>query len=149
MKTITLTDEQYQALCNGESVTIEPPKPEKWKPKGGNYHVDLNGEVFSSNMQQSKIDFGVVYQTREAAEKARDAMRTHNRVLAWLAENDDGWVADWSDSNQDKWSVFYAHETKKWVLSGEYKFQNLGSPQMSEANAEKLCKLLNDGVVEL
>ena len=38
MKTINLTDEQYQALIDGESVTITPPA-KKWNPCKGNWYV--------------------------------------------------------------------------------------------------------------
>lgn len=33
MKTIELTQEQWEALQRGESITIEPPKPKVWAPK--------------------------------------------------------------------------------------------------------------------
>lgn len=149
MKTIQLTDEQYQALMQGESVTIEPPKKVKWEPKGGDWWVSANGCVERDIPSRPTRCFGTEYQTKKAAEKARDAMRTHNRLLAWLAENDDGWIADWSDTSNIKYCVFYKHQTNKWDILSNNAHRTPGIVYMSHKNAKKLCKLLNDGIVEL
>lgn len=149
MKTIQLTNEQYEALMQGQSITIEPPKPEKWEPKGGEWFVSSLGIVHRGvSVEQPRL-FGAEYSTKEAAEKARDAMRVHNRLLAWLAENDDGWVADWSDDKQVKWFVFYNPRKNMWHCGGNSFTIGAGTIYMSQQNAEKLCKLLNEGVVEL
>lgn len=146
MKTIQLTNEQYHALMQGESVTIEPPKPkaEKWQPKGGEWFVNARGEIERLPTEQVTREFGVEYQTKEQAEKARNAMRKYNRLLAWLAENDDGWVADWDNDDQEKWSVRYHHTSKSYETVYNYTIRSLGSVYMSQASAEKLRKLLND-----
>lgn len=153
MKTIQLTDEQYNALMQGESVTIEPPKPkiEKWQPKGGEWSVKQNGKLLRCNSVTEFRIFGTEYQTEEQAEKARDAMRTHNRLLAWLAENDDGWVANWRDDDQGKYYVYSVHtpEGKVYRFNINWNDCGLGTVYMSKNNALKLCKLLNDRVVEL
>jgi hypothetical protein len=151
MKTITLTDEQYQALCNGESVTIEPPKPkvEKWQPKGGQWYVQQDGEIRNQKSTNYPRQFGMSYPTIKHAEKARDAMRVHNRLLAWLSENDDGWVSDWEDTYTLKSYVFYNSKKREWQASHLQYVPVIGAVYMSKENAEKLCKLLNEGVVEL
>jgi hypothetical protein len=152
MKTIQLTDEQYQALLNGESVTIEPPKPkvEKWQPKGGSWCLTTYGYIVQGSDDYSEIDnFGMRYPTKESAEKARDAMRVHNRLLACLSENDDGWVADWEDERQEKCYLYFNHYDNDWEFAWAIAHQQLGTVYMSQQNAEKLCNLLNEGVVEL
>jgi hypothetical protein len=152
MKTIQLTDEQYQALLNGESVTIETPKPkvEKWQPKGGSWCLTTYGYIVQGSDDYSEIDnFGMRYPTKESAEKARDAMRVHNRLLAWLSENDDGWVADWEDDKQVKWFVFYNPRDGRWRSGGNSFTRGLGAVYMSRKNAEKLCKLLSEGGIDL
>ena len=115
MKTIELTDEQYQVL---QSVLLEQ-------------------------------GFKLCEETKEAAEKARAAMRTHNRLLAWLAENDDGWVADWNKHEQAKFSLFQNVYNGFWSFENNTQYMKLGTVYMSYQNAEKLCKLLNDGMIEL
>lgn len=149
MKTITLTEEQYSALMQGEVVTIEPPKPKQWRPKGGDWYVTRYGIVGKYCNSEKAQDFGTLYKTEEQAVKARDAMRKHNRLLAWLAENDDGWDADWDNDDKAKWSVHYKHISKSYETVVNYSVRSLGTVYMSQNNAEKLAKLLNDGVVKL
>ena len=137
-------------------LTDEAPKPkvEKWQPKGGNCIVFSSGRVdidvtATEGEYESNRMFGTTYATLKQAEKARDSMRTHNRLLAWLSENDDGWVADWKDDSQKKYFVYCGNYHKLWGHASTIEHKLLGNLFMSKSNAEKLCKLLNDGVVEL
>lgn len=156
MNTITLTDEQYQALQNGKSITIEPPKTEaiKWEPKGGPFTVAGDGTTHMSNSSDPWKNYGVEYHTREAAEKANKAMRTHNRLLAWIAENDDGWKPDWNDDSQKKFYLRKDHNkalepNSRYYVGSSNSLQSVAVSYMSEQNANKLCKLLNNGIVIL
>ena len=148
MKTIELTEEQYQALCKGEPVTIEPPKPKQWEPMPGAFYIEKDGSItkFCTSIRNA---FGMAYPTLKAAEKARDAMRVHHRLLAWLAENDDGWEADWNKHEQAKFSLFQNVYNGFWSFENNTQYMKLGTVYMSYQNAEKLCKLLNDGMIEL
>ncbi len=100
---ITLTPEQIEAineaLSNGESITIE--SIPKWGPKGGKFLVTdiLNHPITSEKIAKN----GFSYITRALAEHAAKALRSYARQLAWLAENSDGWEADWSDREQKKY----------------------------------------------
>lgn len=151
MKTINLTDEQYQALINGESVTITPPtkKVTKWKPRGGEWYIFGDGEICKTTLGKDYVDYGRFYQSKEQAEWARDKMRTHNRLLAWLAENDDGWREDWREDNNGNWSVDYSFVDKEYTAYDYSYTKDLIGIYMSEENANKLCKLLNSGEVVL
>ena len=108
--TITLTDEQMKALQSGQSITIEPPKQSitKWEPKGGDYKVkyDLTGPTLDTSIMISELQSGLRYNNKSQAEQAARALRSYARQLAWLAENDDGWVADWSDAYQGKYQIY-------------------------------------------
>ena len=151
MKTINLTDEQYQALVNGESVTITPPA-KKWNPCKGNWYVQPM--CYREGMTKAHVENYVSiewhgYQTKELAEWARDKMRTHNRLLAWLSENDDGWREDWSRRNNGNWSVSYSFTYKEYKAYDYAYTKDLLDIYMSEENAHKLCKLLNSGEVVL
>lgn len=153
MKTINLTDKQYQALINGGSVTITLPtkKATKWEPQEGAWYIDLAGCVsrYNANITENIKNFGVTYQTEEQAEWARDKMRTHNRLLAWLAENDDGWREDWREDNNGNWGVDYSFVDKEYTTYDYSYTKDLIGIFMSEENANKLCKLLNSGEVVL
>ena len=98
--------------------------------------------------------YGVEYHTREAAEKANKAMRTHNRLLAWVSENDDGWKPDWNDDSQLKFYLRKDHNkalepNSRYYVDYNHSHQSVAVSYMSEQNANKLCKLLNNGIVIL
>ena len=150
IKKLALMQKQMNDL--EETINAMPDEPktvEKWEPKAGDWFVSGDGNVSRQNTREDFARFGTEYQTKEAAEKARDAMRAHNRLLAWLSENDDGWVADWGDTSNIKYYVFYKHQTNKWDILSNSGYRTPGIVYMSHENAKKLCKLLNDGTIKL
>lgn len=148
---IKLTAEQFEALQSGQPITIEPPKPAitKWEPAGGEYTIKtaLNDVVKCKSAKPFRL-VGLEYQTQSQADSAAKQLRTYARQLAWLAENDDGWVADWKDSKQLKYYIYMSHNSNKITKYTNYTDQSLGIIYMSEANAVKLAQLMNDGIVE-
>ena len=149
--TIQLTAEQFQALQSGQPITIEPPKPAitKWEPAGGEYTIKtaLDDVVKCKSTKPFRL-VGLEYQTKSQADSATKAIRAYARQLAWLAENDDGWVADWNDYEQNKYFVNYNHHNQKFGRGNSYNTQFINTIFMSKANAEKLAQLMNDGIVE-
>lgn len=149
--TIILTDEQMKALQAGQSITIDPPKKvTKWEPKGGHFHIsETLGSIEEFQYKNSTLtEAGLTYQTHTQAEKASKALRSYARQLAWLAENDDGWVADWNIDNQFNYYIYYNEAFGKYEKAYNHKWKMLNTIYMSVQNAEKLCNLLNDGIVE-
>lgn len=156
MKTIELTDEQYKVLqdmlleqgfklCEETKAEIK-----KWKPKPRDFYVEVHGRVTRSTGPNQKLaDFGMYYPTVKMAEKASASMRAHNRLLVWLSENNDGWVADWNNQNQGKYYVRFNVNTGEYLYSWAGSSQILGVVYMSWENAHKLCDLLNEGLIEL
>ena len=146
--TIQLTAEQFEALQSGQPITIEPPKPTiiKWEPRGGNIQITASLNVTG---KWEPTSAGMRYPNTNKANSAAKAIRTYARQLAWLAENDDGWIADWSNNRQIKFYVYYHHETEKAFKSYDASAESFGIIYMSEANATKLAQLMNDGIVEL
>ena len=151
--TIQLTAEQFEALQSGQPITIEPPKPaiqiSKWKPIEGNYCV-VNyclSALHYNKAPSNAADSGLTYKTQSQADSAAKQLRAYARQLAWLAENDDGWVADWS-KDQNKYYVRYSHERAKFEMTFCYQAEYVNLIFMSEANATKLAQLMNDGIVE-
>ena len=149
--TIQLTAEQFKALQSGQPITIEPPKSAitKWEPKPGAFTIDLVSLVSYEAGSNDKYRLaGAEYQTKAQADLAAKQLRAYARQLAWLAENDDGWVADWSKAGQAKYFVYIAHKSNKVTIYRNYTDQSFGIIYMSEANATKLAQLMNDGIVE-
>ena len=149
--TIQLTAEQFEALQSGQPITIEPPKPAitKWEPAGGAYYIctSLSSVAKCKSTKPFRLA-GVEYQTRSRADSAAKQLRAYARQLAWLAENDDGWVADWNDSQQLKYYIYTAHSSNKITTYTNFTDQSFGIIYMSESNAIKLAQLMNDGIVE-
>lgn len=148
--TIQLTAEQFEALQSGQPITIEPPKPTitKWEPKPGRFTADISElKSYESASVKTYQLAGMEYQTQSQADSAAKQLRAYARQLAWLAENDDGWIADWS-KDQNKCYVVYSHEDAKFEIKGCYQSNHLSTIFMSESNATKLAQLMNDGIVE-
>ena len=145
--TIQLTAEQFEALQSGQPITIEPPKPTitKWEPIGGNIQITASLNVTG---KWEPTSAGMCYPNINKAYSAAKAIRAYARQLAWLAENDDGWIADWPDNRQSKFYVYYHHETEKALKSYDASAESFGIIYMSESNATKLAQLMNDGIVE-
>ena len=146
-KTIELTQDQYDALQNGESITINPPK-KKWEPEGGKWVISGIGKASDSmSWADGCTTFGVTRKTKAQAEKAAEAMRIHNRLLAYVDEHAPDWVADWDDSIQTKW---YVYKFKNIYHASSMLVNNLiGVVYMPLHVAEDLVKKLNSGEVVL
>ena len=149
--TIQLTAVQFEALQSGQPITIEPPKPAitKWEPKPGRFTADITTvKSYESTSTKEYQLAGMEYQTQSQADSAAKQLRAYARQLAWLAENDDGWIADWSNSNQFKYFVYIAHSSNKVSIYKNFTAQSFGIVYMSESNATKLAQLMNNGIVE-
>ena len=149
--TIQLTAEQFEALQSGQSITIEPPKPAitKWEPIGGKciIHTELELQARNQTFAPYKL-LSLGFQTVDQADLAMKALYSYARQLIWLAENDDGWKADWLDQNQCKYYVEYSRSSKKFQATWRYGINHLNFIYMSQDNATKLAQLMNDGIVE-
>lgn len=150
--TIQLTAEQFEALQSGQPITIEPPKPTitKWEPIEGNYCV-VNyclSAAYYNRAPSNAADSGLTYKTQSQADSAAKAIRAYARQLAYLAEKDDGWVADWSNSKQGKYYIYIENNSNKITIDRNFTDQSIGLIYMSEQNATKLAKLMNNGIVE-
>ena len=149
--TIQLTAEQFKALQSGQSITIEPPKPAitKWEPTAGKciIHTELDLKLRNQTFAPYKL-LSLGFQTVAQADLAMKALHSYALQLIWLAENEDGWKADWSDADQPKYYVVYLHKSKKFEIDYCYATNYLGAIYMSKDNATKLAQLMNNGVVE-
>lgn len=156
MKTIQLTDEQYNALKNGESITLEPPKKGPWKPEKGKayWHVTSMGFTADSatyhanGADRGRLAFGNIFSSEENAQKASKVMRTHNRILQYIIENDSDWEADWNDRSQKKWFIRFNHDENKWKSDYNTYSQKAGGLYCSHQCCDELVELLNNGWLE-
>ena len=124
-------------------------KPKQWEPRGGDYWVCAWGDVFGGDQIARTSKFGVERQTAKAAKKASAAMRTHNRLLAYVDEFGGDWEADWSDSTQEKVYVYYNYSSRRWSAESWVFRCCEGAVYMSIECAKDLAAKLNSGEVVL
>lgn len=151
MYTINLTKEQFKELKSNKTLTInlEEPKQEKWIPSSGEWNIQLIDYPYKSTIKNTRYrEAGVEYETEEEAIKAYKAIRAYARQLKWLSENNDGWTADWNNVEQEKWYIYYNNKSTEYSSAPKQLGRTISTIYMSENNAEKLCRLLNEGVVE-
>ncbi len=151
MYTIILTKEQFEHLQSNKTLTInlEEPKQEKWTPSGGYWNVALTEKPYKNSIQNKKYsEAGMEYETEEEAINASKAIRSYARQLKWLSENSDGWTANWSDIDQEKYYITFCKKDRMYKKLHVVYIKSINTIYMSKDNAEKLTRLLNEGVVE-
>lgn len=94
---------------------IEEIKDGPWEPKPGQkfYYILEYGKVdtgiwFNDELSLQILDIGNFFQTKEEAEKAVEWLK----AFKTLRDDAKGFKPDWSDPDQDKFSVFYDHTDK-------------------------------------
>lgn len=154
MYTIKLTQQQFSQLQSNKTLTInlDEPKQEKWTQSGGGWNISSTGEIFrhyaysTTNKKYSEV--GLEYETESEAIKASKAIRSYARQLKWLSENSDGFIADWNNIDQKKYYITFCKEDSMYRKLHVVYIKSINTIYMSENNAEKLARLLNEGVVE-
>ena len=151
MHTINLTKEQFEKLQSNKTLTInlEEQKQKKWTPSSGEWNVSLTDTVFKCITTDEKYtEAGMEYKTEVEAIKASKALRSYARQLKWLSENSDGWTANWSDIDQEKYYITFCKKDRMYKKLHVVAIRSINTIYMSKNNAEKLARLLNEGVVE-
>ena len=126
------------------------PKIVKWQPQKGCFRATHGGPVAINFRTQADIDFGLTYNRRIHADKAVKALRSHGRLMAYVAEFDPEWEADWNDITQEKYFVSYDHSAGEWQWwENDEQEQDPTGVHMSKECAKNLVDKLNSGEVEL
>jgi len=144
--------EEIKAMVGVLQQKIEALEPKKWEPKGGRFTITNASNVSNTPALKNSHEvagFGAGYDNREAAEKARDAMLIHNRLLAYVDEFGGDWVADWHNSNQSKSTISYSYCTNRWCMQDVTVCSVVGSVYMSRECAKGLVAKLELGEVVL
>ena len=127
-------------------------KPKQWEPRGGRFTITNAAMVSNTPALKDSVEiagFGTGYDNRASAEKASAAMRTHNRLLAYVDEFGGDWEADWENSEQLKYSVMYGYISKLWNRDFSQRSCTSGAVYMSKDCAAGLVDKLNSGEVVL
>ena len=145
MKTIQLTDEQYEALQNGESITIEPPK-KKWEPEGGSVIIYPLGVIRQFERCPKQNNFGMAYPTIKLASRARDLMWPIHRYIAYATEHWPGHEVP--RIGADAWLIGYNANLNTWEAVCHNYTRDPWIPYGPKDKVYKLVDKLNSGEVE-
>jgi len=125
-------------------------KDTTWPSCGDQYwYVDGRDELVSTYFWDGdQIDQGLkasqnIYRTREAAEKAAVMVRRSNAVIRACLEVDPDFEPEWTNIDQEKFSVYYSHIYGKWTETPaviNYEPAHVSS----KAKAEEVARLLNE-----
>lgn len=150
MNKLQRIEEMERQLAALKAEVAQEARPKQWRPQAGGFYVDESGFVAEavSHLVNSQ-DFGTERKTKEQAEKAAAAMRTHNRLLAYVAEFAPIWNPDWGNKKISKWSIGFNHETGKYQVVFYGFLEEVGIVTMPEPVAIELCRKLNSGEVVL
>jgi hypothetical protein len=144
--------EEIKAMVGVLQQKIEALEPKKWEPKGGRFTITNASNVSNTPALKNSHEvagFGAGYDNREAAEKARDAMLIHNRLLAYVDEFGGDWEADFNGATHENCYVLYYAQGKTWEVGGQFMVAMAGTVYMSRECAEGLAAKLNSGEVVL
>lgn len=126
-------------------------KPNKWQPKGGIWHIRMDGVIGCAPADKKYAEFGTERNTREAAENASRAMRVFNRLLAYRDE----FFPEWAEYKGDlyfvdqKYNIFGNPAWEYYKTGGKQVTHFNGRVLFSISVAEELVRKLNSGEVEL
>tara|TARA_R110002167_G_scaffold150810_1_gene344633 strand:- start:333 stop:788 length:456 start_codon:yes stop_codon:yes gene_type:complete len=139
------------ALASLEAKAKALETPKQWEPRGGDWSIRSNGKVdlLHGNRGLLHQQFGEMRLTHGAAKKASDAMRTHNRLLAYVDEFGGDWEADWEDAKQLKHTVYHGYASNEWSVDAKRLVRTSGAVYMSQECALGLYAKLNSGEVAL
>ena len=120
----------------------------KWQPKGGPWVINVRGEVMSDSVVESRIPFGMTFQTQQQAEIASELMREHNRIIQYVLEHEPDWKFGYV-VGRPNYYVYYDFKMYQMWKVGEVTTDVSQDIHMPEWVAKKLAVDLNSGRVKL
>lgn len=125
----------------------------QWEPQPGKYYVNSYGEVDPFPFQKVRYQlFGLVRDTKEATEEARDKMCRFNRLLAYVDEyapNYDKRKVDYRDLKEIHYFIYYDLSMNIYHVGAQAAEMEILPCYMPENIANDLCDKLNKGEVDL
>jgi hypothetical protein len=137
--------ELEKQLFAGAVKTVEPVK---WQPKGGDWCIGIEGDVFEFANNEIYYHFGTAHKTKEQAQRASVEMRRFNRLLA-LRDELCGDAVDDLEENKETYFVFYNNQLNMWKNDYILNLKFETPLFTSHESAQKACDMLNSGEVEL
>lgn len=106
----------YQLLALSCKLASAPDEVKtEWPKRGDRYSliaddgsVSCECVITNNGVDQRRLEFGNVFKTVEAAEKEAAYLKFERSVRAKAAELNEGWVADWGNTEQWKYAINYS-----------------------------------------
>ncbi len=78
------------------------------------YFICSDGDVKSARACENEYEFrafelGNMYQTKEQAQKSLEQQKAYMRLVRKIHELNDGWIPDWGNNEQNKYSLYFNH----------------------------------------
>jgi len=125
-----ITDEEFERLCKERGYEKVKPKGRQragfgkcyWYIRSGFLRIDKTMDM-GHEVDACRFAIGNYYYTEEEAEQALAKQLATQRVIDALEIANDGWVVDWSDGEQEKFTLFYDHRRDAFGLNSRWQRQ--------------------------
>lgn len=164
---MNITIEQLEAAIAAaneklaELKAAEATQAEKAWPQNNHHYwfVDTDGRTDTSRWASDRIDaarmaIGNVFRTEEDAEREAERRKVLTRLRQLERESWGDGKADWKNTRQDKWYLFFSHHDGTWNTERYTSVQDQGSvyfateeaarAAVETIGAERLMLLLED-----
>ena len=120
------------------------------------YYIDETGLineliVYDEDLQKEVFKRGLAFKTREEAEKFDKERILINKLKDWAKKHQGDWTPNWDDLDEEKRSVIYDNEFKKFEIFKNYSYQEIIKlPYFkSEKITEQFIKEFGDEIKEV
>lgn len=119
-KTIELTEEEVNEIIKQNSKS----KPAWFVPgeRETYYYITPNGVCRATKedceWDTQALSFHKVFKTEEEAEKELKRKQAETRVLKRIAEMNEGWIPDWDNEDEYKYSIDYSYGNQRLFSDG-------------------------------
>ena len=111
-------------------------KEEKKQSKRGNkyWFIDNDGEIVNSDSEVTDKRKPFVSPTEADCTKARDKMLALYRIKEYCNDQWGEFIPDWSDADQEKRYVYYAHRYNWYTINTDYYCESLNQIYLAYKN---------------
>lgn len=146
---------KLEALRKETEAQKKQEEPKLWKPEvGEQYFAVADGADVTrftycgDSIDESNIQFGNCFQTKERAEQVAEKVRLLLRLEQLYDILCPDYVPDW-EKEKDKFCLCYHHEGKRWSVESWLFFESQGFVWFDTfENAEKAAEILNKELEE-
>lgn len=139
-----------------EKAKKKPYEVEVPEDVGDNYFIGEYGNIYSlegCNMNLARIQYrlGLAFKTEEEAEQYLKESMLLFKMRKWAEEHADGWIPNWKDFDEEKCTVMYDNEDKKFDTYETYIYRDFTKLPVfkSEEIAEQFIKEFGEEIKEV